>query len=171
MVFIILGAAIGVLISLLFMIDDPVDGIISLIFLPPMCSILGFMVAMVVGAIAFGSMHEVKGRPVPLHNIVDNNTTRGHFFLGSGNIDGIPQYSWYEETAPDTYERRDVDADMATIHLYDGTPHYVATKAVSNYGFWNTWGVNVGYSSPYETHYDFYIPRGSITRDYELDAK
>lgn len=137
-------------------------------------SICGVILAMILGMIFYSGVdHTTIERGANLENMVDNTETQGAFFLGSGSIDGEPMYSWYEETKTNTFKRRDVEAYQADIHyITDGdVPHY--TKTIGHYrdGFLQPWGLNMLPGETSIRHYDFYIPRGSITNEYRLDAQ
>lgn len=135
-------------------------------------AILGFVAALVVGAFAYGG-YSTDRVHVQLQNLVDNDQTHGSFFLGSGTIDDVPSYSWYERTANNSFERRDADAAEGTVHyLTDRSqrPYYVKVVKRPQGRLIRTWGLRTS-TEPYVDHYDFYIPRGSITNEYKLDAK
>jgi len=130
-------------------------------------AVAGFLLALVIGAIVYNSTAHV---PVPLENLVDNTQIHGRFFLGSGTIDEVPVYVWYEQTDNNTFRQNQINVDQATIHylLDKRRPYYVATFH-NKKGFFREWGWDVNPSDV--THIDFYVPRGTITNNYTLDAK
>ncbi len=129
---------------------------------------IGFFVAVIVAEIADVGKpdHDV----VYLQNIQDNTETQGHFYLFGGSIDGVPMYSFYKETEPNTYERADIPASDAQVHYTDRRP-----RLVHSYKVHDNW-IGPLYLDSYngsktDEEWDFYIPRGSITNEYRLDAK
>lgn len=152
---------------------DPVEAFFFGAFGSILGGIVGFLVAMFIGLFAYSGTHDVS-ETHKLESIQDNSTVHGSFFLGIGTVDGNPTYSWYEETGPNTFERMDVDASSGRVHYVaaDESPHYVVTYEKSDSGFWHTWGVNVDSGNhEYATGYDFYVPKGTITHDFKLDAQ
>lgn len=152
---------------------DPIESFIGGVFGAGFAAFGATIVVLVIGTLAYGGDTKVVTRQTNLVNIADNNHTEGSFFLGSGTIDSVPNYSWYEKTGPNTYNREDVDAYQADIHYItkkDVTPYYKRTRKAHDGHFWHKWALDVG-GSDHSWHYDFYIPRGSITNAYKLDAK
>jgi hypothetical protein len=105
-----------------------------------------------------------------LQNLADNTVTEGNFFLGSGSIEGVPTYSYYKKTAPNTFEREDIDAEDAKIHYTEGQPRIIRTCNVSDKS-WGLWYFNPTHDDCYTKEYHIYIPNGSIKPLYELDAE
>lgn len=141
--------------------------------------ILGFVASVLIGCGVHSDKEWRKVDSKPLMNIADNQDTEGHFgFLLGGTVDGQPVYSWYEQTAENTFVRRDVDAWQAEIHYTEGEPHYDSYEQfhTADPSFIKLWVFNPNGPKPDETHdaythYDFYVPRGSIIPEYKLDAK
>jgi hypothetical protein len=134
--------------------------------------LVGFVVSMLVGAIFFSGTHWTEPREVKLVSLADGSGLSGSFFLGSGTFNERQVYTWYEETAHNSFEQSQADAEDATIHYTDDTPHYVVREKVyDNDDGMNLWALTLGGSRPLDAEYDFYVPKGSITNHYELDAK
>lgn len=127
--------------------------------------LMGSVFALLTGALYHG--HTVR-EPHRLESLADRMTVHGTFFLFGGTIDGQAEYAWYEEVAPNTFQQKHTDASISSIHYTRGTPHYVVTKHIGDGGL-KPWGISV--DSTYETRYDFYVPPGSITNAYKLDAQ
>lgn len=134
---------------------------------------LGFLVAMLVGIILYGS-GEWQRHEKPLVSLADGSGIQGHFFLGSGTIDQRPVYTWYEQNGPNSYVRRQADAEAATVHYLLGRgrePFYVRSVKKDTDPFLGTVAVDASAGTTMDEKWDFYIPRGSIVRDYTLDNK
>lgn len=134
---------------------------------------IGIIICLFTG-LAYDNSEYRTGRAVPLVSMADGAGIEGHFFLGSGSIDSYPSFTWYEKSGDNSYVRKDVDADSATVHyLANGqTPYY--TKDTSYYtescGL-KPWGIVMDCHSTGDSRYEFYIPRGSIVQSYKLDNK
>ena len=129
---------------------------------------VGFISTFVVAVFAGGRAY----MEYPLVSMQDNKTIHGSFFLGSGNIDGVPSFTWYEQSG-DSYYLEDIAAWKAEVRYTTGDPYVVWNCRNENPGF--LWyplhmdpSVNCGYRS---THVTFYVPEGSVKNDYTLDAK
>lgn len=174
MVWIILFAVLGALLGIAIALDDG-DWMMMFIFGPLFglgFGLMGALLAMMIGLVFANGTYKIENK-IALQNLVDNTHTEGRFFLGSGTIEGVPHYSWYEQTDRNSFERRDARASEATVHyLMNGEtrPYYIATTKVDKHENWGTWHINPGDGELIE-HYDFYIPKGSITNEYKLDAK
>lgn len=136
-------------------------------------AVLGFIISMIVGGIAY---HDTvwRERAIPLVSLNDGSTIHGRFggfFIMSGSLDGEPSFTWYEKNGPNSYVRKSADADMSTVHYLteDRAPYYLYRERVYPGSFLHPWAVNVNAGSTDETHYDFYVPKGSIKQEYVLD--
>lgn len=134
---------------------------------------VAFFVAWMIGTSITPSHYEARPK-IALQNIADNTHTEGAFFLGSGVIDGSPYYSWYEQTAANDFVRKDAPADESTIHyVTDGArPYYVRSVAVyDKRPFVHAWYLGHESGETGDEKYDFYVPRGTITSEFKLDAQ
>lgn len=166
---------VGVVFVLVFLFgcleEDFLGGLLSGTFFAFVALIVSFFIAGILGEI-FATGERVEREHTELVNLVDNTETQGRFFLGSGSIDGVPTYSWYEETAPNSFERRDVDASLSTVHYTTGDePPYYVYSVEKHEKFFHNWYIDLSAGIDSGEHWDFYIPRGSITNEYKLDAK
>lgn len=138
-------------------------------------AILGFMIALCVGAIVYTGTVHVKSPHVKLESLVDGSDVRGAFFLGSGVIDNVSVFTWYEQSKENSYVQRKADASDSTVHFLpdnNAQPYYVRVDAKYEDGsFFATWGLRLDPGYPIGSSYDFYVPRGTIKHDYQLDAK
>jgi hypothetical protein len=167
---------IGVILGFLIGLDE--DGFIVGIFFAVAGAlwgaVVGFVVAFIVGCAVYGGTHYEEISRTPLVNIADGSETHGSgavFFIGTGYIDESPSYTWYEQTGENDYVRRDVEASIATIHYIaeNESPYYTIREEKKNHPFWNKWGWDM--TEPWDSQYDFYVPKGTITREYTLDNK
>jgi hypothetical protein len=131
----------------------------------------GFMLSMVIGSFASGSY--VQKYDTKLETIQDGSNIRGAFFLGSGVINEVSVFTWYESTGDNAYRQAQADASESTVHYTQGEPpHYVLTVKRTNKGsFWGKWFLNPESGDEHWRTYDFYVPQGTIKHDYTLDAK
>ena len=103
-----------------------------------------------------------------LEALKDNGSISGSFFLGSGQIDGEMKYIYYYEE-DGYYKMGDIDNDKAKIKYVDGDPYIEEYKLKAKEGaFINYFAFD---NLPEYTEYIIYIPKGSIKRDYKLDAE
>lgn len=93
--------------------------------------------------------------------IQDGRTIQGRFFLGSGTIEGVQVFSYYQNT--DGYKTLESSpAAYSRIIECDCVPAVEISWVES--GIWST-------TPDKETDYIFYVPEGSIVTNYTLDAK
>src|SRR5690349_21919299 len=71
---------------------------------------VGFLVTVVASIIGGGRVY----MEYPLVTMQDGKTTHGSFFLGSGNIDGVASFSWYEQDGG-SYYLQDIPAWQAEV--------------------------------------------------------
>lgn len=99
----------------------------------------------------------------------DNNSTKGNFFLGSGNIDGIMKYSYYVETSDGGFKLKQTESELSTIKYSTEEPkiiEYKSTMVDPKNAFINYFALDNNHSV-----YEFLIPIGTIKTEYNLDAK
>lgn len=97
---------------------------------------------------------------------------RGSFFLGSGVINDVSVFTWYEQNSENSYRQNRADADESTVHYGDGQPHYVLKVERHEEGsFFGTWYLRPDAGEELSRAYDFYVPKGTIKQEYTLDAK
>jgi hypothetical protein len=163
---IVLGALIGYVTDTY---DDPIGtaiggGIAGLVG--------GFIISTLTGAIVYSTATWHVDPPIPLETIQDGSNVRGSFFLGSGVIDDVSVFTWYEQTSENSYRQNKADASESTVHYADGKPYYVLSVKRREDGSWmGKWGLRLEAGDEIDWAYDFYVPKGTIKRDYTLDAK
>lgn len=175
MIWICLGLAIGIVGSW-FDAEDPVDIIGRSVAGGFGGALIGAIIALFAGLAVYGSdYYTVKTDPIPLESLVDGSDTRGTFFLGTGTIDDVSTFTWYEQTEENSYRQAQADASDSTVHFIDEDeePYYVITqKANKEREFLSFWGFSLveGVDNHFN-EYDFYVPEGTIQHNYELDAE
>ena len=119
-------------------------------------------------AVIIPSKTETKVEIVNLVTLQDNNSVRGSFFLGSGNIDGKMKYVYYYE-AEGGYKMGQTNYEQALIKYTEDTPRMETIKEIKTNDFSNNFTISLHCSC--EDDVVIYIPKGTIKTDYVLDAK
>lgn len=145
------------------------------------CLAMGTAVSVLIMAIVTGLMqvvayfawsHEVT-RAYGLETLADGSNTTGSFFLGSGYIDEKPAFTFYRKTSSGRYVLDSVFASDAEIvqdnshpRMEDLCDDYSDTPA------WFSWPMSADdYVDCDGDEITFYVPQGSITNTYTLDAQ
>ncbi len=111
--------------------------------------------------------HKVPTATHPLKSIQDVSTTHGAFFLGSGVVSGDPSFFYYEQQDDGSFVLQSVAAEDATVVESSGTPRVVDEHLAIDSGWtWLTFSGTFGHKRVV-----FYVPPGSITTNFTLDAK
>jgi len=162
LILMILGAIAAIYIAV---IDDGFDGM-SII-----AGLTGALVGMLLGILlgfCLPTEIEPTTRTRDLVTLQDNSSTSGHFFLGSGTIDGTMKYAFYYMTEDSLFHLGTKNADRSSIK-------YVKTKPLLRINGWkltkhwkNNWGLDSHVGK--ETNV-FEVPEGTILTGYSLDAK
>lgn len=100
----------------------------------------------------------------------DNIGLHGAFFLGTGNVDSKPVYSYYSEYNG-MYELKQVPTVNSYIKYTVGAPRLVIVKKIPFSGREHTMNFFALDSEMGDKTYIFEVPKGSIANNYELDAK
>lgn len=134
-------------------------------------AVLGFFVIAITGFVVYSGTY-TEQRTVKLESLVDGSDIRGSFFLGSGVINEVSVFTWYEQSEPGSYRQEQADADVSTVHFTTDAPHYVLTVKRHDDGpFIGKWGLRADAGEGVEWTYDFYVPKGTIKNNYTLDAQ
>jgi hypothetical protein len=135
-------------------------------------ALVGVVLAMFVGMFVYSGTVWEKQERVELQSLVDGSSTEGQFFLGSGVINDVSTFTWYEKSGDNSYVQERAYADDSIVHFSEEEPHYVRyEKTYEDQEFFQTWGVSIGGGQELDEEYHFYVPEGSIVRNFELDAK
>lgn len=129
-------------------------------------SLIGFGVGICIGLILPVKYETVK-TTYNLECLQDNNSAKGEFFLGTGQIEGKMQYIFYYEQNG-FYRLKQIDYEKVKIKYSEGKPkaEEIADKEVEG-AFINYFAIDIGS----KIEYIVYVPKGTIKQNYELDAK
>lgn len=159
----IIGAAVAVILVIWL---KPYDLIFSSIFMPIMGAALGFLL-WVMASLAATPLIEGEWRDestASIKSLQDTRHTSGSFFLGSGSIDSKPVFWYYADNGGySTLEYRDASS-VHIVETDDQEPRVTEQRFHSNNRWFHT--IHDG-----ARQYVFYIPEGSITNNFELDAR
>lgn len=125
-------------------------------------SMLFGMIFNIAGA-GIAGYHQVKFSESSIIALQDGSSTSGSFFLGSGSIDSDPVFFYYEDDNG-TYRLKHVLADDASVIESSGPARVDIYKNKANSELF-------GLPFSDDTTYIFYVPNGSILRNFALDAK
>lgn len=169
MLWIILGAVIGLVFGIKIAIDNYCDfwegvgyavmGIILGVAIGTMVMILS---SIVTDCCAEKTYYTVQDTDI--HALQDNLATEGNFFLGSGHVNEELKYFYVKETDAG-YTICNIDADKAYIQYTSDRCHLVRQSYT-----YNNWFVSL-IAIPFQDRYIFYIPEGSIVTNYSIDLK
>ena len=105
-------------------------------------------------------------------SVQDNQVTQGHIsgglFVFSGTVDGQAKYFYYEKTKEGGYVLKNINATQAVIYQDEDNNPYINyfIEARKSNKFWMIGENDLSYNVV-----DFHIPKGSIIREFNLDAK
>lgn len=104
-----------------------------------------------------------------LVSLNDGSTTSGSFTLGSGYVGEHLTYTFYRKEGEHGIVRRSIRANKTTIYEVDSTeaPKLVVSEVPSGINY-NLWLFSINKDCGKE-HYDLYIPKGSIVKEFNLD--
>ena len=143
--------------------DDP-DYIIFISF-------VGILVGLLLGAmvaIIIPSKTKEVVEIYYLETLQDNNSVKGSFFLGSGNINGEMKYVFYYDV-DGGYKMNQISYDNTLIKYTEDSPKVEHYKLVKTDAFINHFTIYLGCSC--KDRNVIYIPKESVKTDYVLDAK
>lgn len=146
--------------------DDFVEGCFRLF-----CSILGGAVLGFLIGLAIPSRMIEEKSTFKLMNLQDGSQVSGHFFLGSGIVEGKMNYAFYYAVDDSTSAMSQIPYDVAKIrYTNDSTTAYIVLYCSvndKNY-FLNHFSVDTDYG---DTRFIIYVPKGTIKTNYNLDAQ
>lgn len=117
--------------------------------------------------ISFSSQPTYEIEPEPLGALADSNLVEGNFFLGCGGVNGELTYTFVVGDETNGFIAKQVSAKNCTIKYTDKEPYY--TKKFSNFNWfgravWGTDGMTIA-------EYTFYVPKGTIVQNYNIDLQ
>ena len=133
-------------------------------------SITAILIGGIIGtAIAFAlpAKTEIVKTTYNLEALQDNNSVKGSFFLGSGQIDGKMKYVFYYEN-DGYYKLEQADYEEVKVKYSDEKPkaERFNRKNVKD-AFINNFAIDC---NCYQ-EYIIYVPKGTIKQNYTLDAQ
>jgi len=133
-------------------------------------SILAILIGGIIGtsvAFALPAKTEIVKTTYNLEALQDNNSVKGSFFLGSGQIDGKMKYVFYYER-DGFYKLEQADYEEVKIKYSDEKPkaERFNRKNVKD-AFINNFAIDC---NCYQ-EYIIYVPKGTIKQNYSLDAQ
>jgi hypothetical protein len=170
MVFIILGAIIGLIGGIVYALNecyDFLEGIGTTFLITILGALIGFLITIFSSILAECCSDKTWStvEDNDIYALQDNLTTEGSFFLGSGHINDELKYFYVKETDVG-YTVCNVDADKSYIRYTSDRCHIERQTCT----FTNDFVAAIAF--PFnDTRYIFHIPDGSILNNYAVDLK
>jgi hypothetical protein len=101
-------------------------------------------------------------------SLKDNTSIKGHFFLGTGHIEGSMKYVFYVENNDKSYSMNILEFDKARIKYSENKPKLKITQTTPIKKQWNNWAIDL---SSIKTIYLIEVPTGTIKNDFQLDSE
>lgn len=140
------------------------------------CIIVLIMSLSYSSSIEFNSSEKIESNHT-IVNLKDNRDTKGDFFIGTGYIDTEAYYYYYYLTDNNSYKLGKLRTDNCEIVYTNGTPHIekivrVYTPDKQSTDNCLTLSLILKLIKPNTSEkYKIYIPEGTITTDFILDAE
>lgn len=160
MVTIILGIVIGIVIMYL---GDRYYGpdIMGLISGGLIGSIIGIVVS-----ISLPMSKEINTYEYNIVTLQDNSHVSGGLFLGTGSINGSMKYVFYYELPNGGFKMNQISYENTTI-IYSNDKKVIIYKEEPTNSFLNWFAIDLEFN----TSYEIYVPKGTISNDFKLDAQ
>lgn len=139
--------------------------------------VVGLFITFFVSMFLTLAVSEIVADDTPVtYNLTSMNDAagvEGHFFLGSGSVESVPVFFYYSQQHDGSYRLFSAPADNSRIVQYDGPPKMVRSCSdFSTTPDWLFWPVPDGeHTCDREDDTVFYVPEGSITTNFNLDAQ
>jgi len=168
MVTIIICGIIGFIIAIVSIFDgfDYIEYIFSYFFTGIFGTLIGGLVGLLI-ALALPAKTEIVKTIYNLESLQDNNSVKGSFFLGCGQIEGKMKYVFYYER-DGFYKLEQADYEKVKVKYSDEKPKVERfnQKNVKD-AFINNFAIDL---NCYQ-EYIIYVPKGTIKQNYTLDAQ
>lgn len=128
-------------------------------------SALGVAMAVVSGVKAPRAVFEMQSS-TPLVAFSNVNGIEGRWWLFGGSLNSTKEYTYLVEDGEGFVHQRTLYVHYCRVKETDGRPRLEQWGWTTTH--WNNTQPSNGPSTP---RYDFYIPKGSIWRGYELDIR
>lgn len=168
MITIIICGIIGLVIALVSIYAgfDDIRDIFYYLFFGIAGAILGGIIGLLI-ALSLPAKTEIVKTTYNLEALQDNNSVKGSFFLGSGQIEGKMKYVFYYEK-DGYYKLEQADYEEVKVKYSDEKPkverfnrNYVKDALINHFA--------IDLNSYQE--YIIYVPKGTIKQNYSLDAQ
>jgi hypothetical protein len=130
----------------------------------------GLIIGIIIGtaiAIALPAKTEIVKTNYNLETLQDNNSVKGSFFLGSGQIDGKMKYVFYYENEG-YYKLEQADYSEVKVKYSEEKPKAERFNRQNvKDAFINNFAID---GNSYQ-EYIIYVPKGTIKQNYSLDAQ
>jgi hypothetical protein len=128
--------------------------------------IIGCFIGLAI-ALALPAKTEIVKTTYNLEALQDNNSVKGSFFLGSGQIEGKMKYVFYYER-DGFYKLEQADYEEVRIKYSEGRPKAERfNKRNVKDAFINNFAIDFNCYN----EYIIYVPKGTIKQNYSLDAQ
>lgn len=167
MVTIIICVVIGIIIGIItsdweWYLLDIFLGVVNIILYVVIGFFIGLLIATTLPMKTYNRHYSLN-----IVTLQDNNSVSGHFFLGSGQIDGKMQYVFYIED-DGLYKMHQIDYNLVQIKYTDSIPKVNVYEITETDAFINHFAIdwNLG-----DQTYIIEVPKGTIKTNYNLDAQ
>jgi len=168
MITILICGIIGLIIAIVLNFDgfDYIEDIILYFIIGMFGALLGGLIGLLI-AFALPAKTEIVKTTYNLEALQDNNSVKGSFFLGSGQIEGKMKYVFYYEN-DGYYKLEQADYNEVKVKYSDEKPkaERFNRKNVKD-AFINNFAIDC---NSYQ-EYIIYVPKGTIKQNYSLDAQ
>lgn len=135
-----------------------------------LCLFVGFAMGLMIAlpiAISLPMTTYEEPHVIKIENLQDNNSVKGNFFLGCGQINGTMKYvCYYEENG--YYQMLQIDYDKAKIKYCDSIPKITILEIKATKDKINLFAIDLDLG---EKTYIIEVPKGTIKNNYNLDAQ
>lgn len=170
MLFILAGLIIGFVVVGIYIYRE-FRNVADAIFTGILGGLFGAFIGFCVASLYSLDSVDARSEPQYLVNLKDGSSITGDFFIGIGHVDEEMKYSFYVETEDNIFELKTIEADEAKIsYIKEGERPYLTTHC-DDYSALNP---KLRLWSDRDCFFNdiiFYVPKGSIKSDYELDAE
>jgi hypothetical protein len=129
---------------------------------------VNFLVLLLSLMLSFSSAPSYESSPQPIAALADSNLIQDcSFFLGCGTIDEELTYTFVKGTPEEGLSVEQVPAKHCVIKYTDKAPYYTKGRNKLNAFGRFMWGVD----SIGTEEYTFYVPKGTVTTEFNVDLQ
>jgi len=169
MYFLLIFAVIGAVLFIIMTYDDYMPIIMRIVFallMGFMGAIMGGLIGILVASMLPMELYD-KVSYLNVETLQDNNSVKGDFFLGCGQVEGKMKYVFYVEKNG-FYEMQQLDYDVVKIKYTDSIPTVKVIEKYPTESAINKWGFDW---DAFDKRYIIQVPKGTIKNNYNLDAQ